>query len=329
MQKPKHQVVITYLTWILGGFLAFGTFLDAVANATSLVTFPIALAGTVLILFLLFLVQIYISKNPLTWVTKDSQVRISKLKLGSLLPLVGILILLWIPPLLDQIATRAASRNSLQSGVEIVHEEGSLARQISDSLQITSARTREGFRTEIREFSADQGVISAYWEVLLSNVGGDNLSVVSYKVLQVGESFPATQYSYMDQGLYVLENQEPVRLDLPISIASGDTRKIYVRLGLMLPSRIYKLVKESYLGQSNDSVTLGEVLQFLREKGTDFYGNAVQTRVLDSTGTSVSSISIDDKLREQEFVIGFTTSRGEKAREPLSWYKFGGVYNLK
>mgnify|MGYP001793163571 CR=1 FL=1 len=328
MQKPKHQVVITYLTWILGGFLAFGTFLDAVANATSLVTFPIALAGTVFILFLLFLVQIYLSKNPLTWVTKDSQVRISKLKLGSLLPLVGILILLWIPPLLDQMAIRASSRNSLQSRVKVAAEEGSPERRISDSLQITSARTRQGFRTEIRKF-ADQGVISAYWEVLLSNVGGDNLSVVSYKVLQVGENFPATQYSHMDQGLYVLSDQEPVRLDLPISIASGDTRKIYVRLGLMLPSEIYKLVKESYLGQSNDSVTLGEVLQFLREKGTDFYGNAVQTRFFDSTGTSVSSISIDDELREQEFVIGFTTSRGEKAREPLSWYKFGGVYNLK
>lgn len=328
MQKPKHQVVITYFTWILGGFLAFGTLLDAVANATSLVTLPIALAGTIITLVLLSSVQVYLSKNPLTWVTKDSKVKISKLKPGSLLPFAGMLILLWIPPLLDWTYThRAVSSSNLQSEIAIAEGSNS-GKQINDSLQVTSAKTREDIRTEIREY-VDQGVMSAYWEVLLSNVGSENLSVVSYKVLQVGEDFPATWYSNMDQGLYVLENQEPVKLELPVSIASGDTKKVYVRLGLMLPPEIYKLVKENFIDRSNASITSGEILRVLYEEGTDFYGNTVQNRILASTGAKLSSVSIDDELREQEFVIGFTTSRGNKISEPLSWYRFGGVYNLR
>ena len=117
--------------------------------------------------------------------TRGSKVKVSKLNLGSVLPFVGMLILLWIPPLLDWTSThRSVSVSNLASEIAVDEESGS-EKQIKDSLQVTSAKTREDIRTEIREY-ADRGVMSAYWEVLLSNVGSENLSVVSYKVLQVG-----------------------------------------------------------------------------------------------------------------------------------------------
>ena len=123
MQKPRHQVLITRLSWILWGFLAFGTFLDAVANAISLITFPVALVGTVIIVVSLFLVQIYLSKNPLSWVADGAAVKISKLNLGLVLPFVGMLVLLWIPIVFDGgVESESLAGNGLQNRIDSVEE---------------------------------------------------------------------------------------------------------------------------------------------------------------------------------------------------------------
>ena len=308
MQKPKHQILIKWLSWTLGGFLALGAFFDAIANANSLITVPVALAGTVIIIVSLISAQIYLSKNPLRWVVNGTPVKISNLNLGLLLPFVGMLVLLWVPVVFN-------------GGVE---SEG-LA---GDNLKISSVRTVETSPTQIRGPSA-QGIISAYWEVLLSNVGSENLSVVSYKVLQVGEDFPATWYTSMDQGLYVFENGEFSRFDPPIDIFSGSSKKIYVRLGLTMTPEASKLVEEEFSTNSSSDVTVGTILGFLYAQGTDFYGNEITSQVVNGAGEVMLKPPSQDKLREQVFVVNFTTSRGEKVNEPLSWYQFGGPYDLR
>ncbi|MEM6256643.1 MAG: hypothetical protein AAF215_10885 [Cyanobacteria bacterium P01_A01_bin.123] len=121
MKKPSHQILITRFLWIISGFLALGTFLDAVANAISLITLPIALFGTALIVVSLFSVQFYLSRNPLSWVANGSSVKISKLNLGLVLPCLGMLVLLWIPPIFND----GSKSQSTQLSVPCVNGSGS------------------------------------------------------------------------------------------------------------------------------------------------------------------------------------------------------------
>ena len=95
---------------------------------------------------------------------------------------------------------------------------------VTDALKITSIKTVEDSQTQISAIG-DQGVISAYWEIMLSNVGETSLSITSYDVRQVGEDFPAVFYSEMNQGLYVFEDGNFKPLDLPIEVTPGNTRK--------------------------------------------------------------------------------------------------------
>ncbi|MBD2214005.1 ATP-binding protein [Nostoc linckia FACHB-104] len=198
--------------------------------------------------------------------------------------------------------------------------------QTSNTIQVSSVKTVEDSETEIRE-SGGQGIISVYWEVFLSNLGDSDLSVIKYKVIQVGKDFPAIWYTSMVQGLYLFENGKAKILELPINIPSGNTQKIFVRLGLMMTPEVFKLVKEKFSNSSNSDVTLKNIWRFLYTKGTDFYGNKVTTEVIKPTGKLMRRFPSMEDIREQTFVISFTTSRGESIDKLLSWYKFGGFYD--
>ena len=211
--------------------------------------------------------------------------------------------------------------------VAIAHYSGSdhpppPSEETEDQLKITSIKTVEDSETEISSF-ADQGVISVYWDIMLSNVGRTNLSVTSYDVKQVGETFTAVSYSGMNQGLFEFEDGYFRRLDLPIVLNAGTSRKIFVRLGLLIVPESYALIKHHF--PNSPKVTLQPIWHFLFSKGTDFYGNKIE-RLPKNTGYRLPS---QDQVREQEFVISFKTSRDVDVAEPLSWYKFGGAYDRR
>jgi hypothetical protein len=191
---------------------------------------------------------------------------------------------------------------------------------VTDALKITSIKTVEDSQTQISTIG-DQGVISAYWEVMLSNVGESSLSVTSYDVKQVGEDFPAVFYSGMNQGLYVFEDGNFKPLDLPIEITPGNTRKVFVRIGLLITPEAFKLIKENFSDSSN--ATLKTIWHFLFTKGTDFYGNKVEPLPA-ATGFRLPAM---DQVREQVFGITFKTSRGASIVDLVSWYKYGGAYD--
>lgn len=192
--------------------------------------------------------------------------------------------------------------------------------QISDNLTITSIKTLEDGQTHISQFG-DQGVVSVRWEVILSNVGETNLSVTSYDVKQVGDAFPAVMYTGMNQGLFEFDPLGFKRRDLPLVIPAGESRKIFIQLGVLMTPESYKLVRDQFSNSSN--ATLGTISTYLNSKGTDFYGNKVEP-LPKNTGFRFPS---KDDVREQVFVASFDTARGTSIQEPLSFYRHGGIYD--
>jgi hypothetical protein len=153
------------------------------------------------------------------------------------------------------------------------------------------------------------------------------MSVIDYKVIQVGKDFPANWYTDMDQGLYSFEDGLPVKESLPIDIPSGSTKKVFVRIGLMMTPDVFQLVKSEFYSLPASEATLRKIWRFLYTKETDFYGNKLTTKYLNGSEKISTFFPKLENLREQEFVVSFTTSRGQSVKEPLSWYKFGGPYD--
>lgn len=102
MKKPRYQLLLTRLSWILLGFLALGTFFDAISNAISIITLKTSIVGTSIILVAWIMVQLFLKHHPITWITDDgSKINIKRLRAGINLPILGMVILLWLPLLVS------------------------------------------------------------------------------------------------------------------------------------------------------------------------------------------------------------------------------------
>ncbi|MBC7778102.1 MAG: hypothetical protein H7246_21900 [Phycisphaerae bacterium] len=100
---PIHQKAITRIEWILLGVAALGNTLDWIGNAVSIITFKVSLLATIIIGILWAMVVLYANFKGIDWVFHDGEKRKIKGLNGKFhLPVLGIILLLWIPRLLEK-----------------------------------------------------------------------------------------------------------------------------------------------------------------------------------------------------------------------------------
>lgn len=194
---------------------------------------------------------------------------------------------------------------------------------LEDNLKITGVRSIIDQPTMIQESTTisegkavQSGIMSLYWEVLLSNIGVNDLSVIRYDILQVGKDFPVVSYTYMKQGIYKLKEGSLIPAQFPITIPAGHTIALFLRVGIEIDKRAYQLIRKEFANEKR--ATLETIVNFLRLKGLDFYGN--EFKKMTSGAYSLPPIN---HIREQVFGLSFTTGRGSKTHGFVSWYKFG------
>jgi hypothetical protein len=101
-KKPIYQRIITWFSYVMIGFIAFGTFLDSMSNAVSLVQPMFTYMGSLALIFLWALTELILRKRPLHWIIDSgATVRLQKLGAKPRLMIMGIIILLWIPQIVD------------------------------------------------------------------------------------------------------------------------------------------------------------------------------------------------------------------------------------
>jgi hypothetical protein len=101
MTHRPHQRVVLLVMFALTGFLALGAVLDSVSNALALVTFEVTLYGSAIILLLFVVLQAALSRRPLPWTVRGRTIYIKKIGVGPSFALLGCLVLLWTPRLVD------------------------------------------------------------------------------------------------------------------------------------------------------------------------------------------------------------------------------------
>jgi len=94
----KIQKTYKYIIFLLGGILFFGALLDAISNSISLITFPIAVLGTIIISVTWIILEITASKKGLKWsLPGGKKTVVRKINNQVKFFFIGIIITLWIP----------------------------------------------------------------------------------------------------------------------------------------------------------------------------------------------------------------------------------------
>ncbi|HMU45905.1 MAG TPA: tetratricopeptide repeat protein [Chitinophagaceae bacterium] len=112
VRKPIIQTIIQYLTYLFFGIAAFNFVINTFSNAVAFIDLSISIWATVSIIGLYILLYVLVKKRKIIWQTKEGA-RITVLSLGRLivLPLIGVLICLWVPLILN---SKKTSNKKLQ-----------------------------------------------------------------------------------------------------------------------------------------------------------------------------------------------------------------------
>lgn len=98
MKLPKHQIVLKIIVWFFASIIAVGSILDYISNASTLVTWQIALSITILSLVLYTLIFYFLKRQPVKWRTSEGQmITIVKLGVRYKWQALAVLLAFWIP----------------------------------------------------------------------------------------------------------------------------------------------------------------------------------------------------------------------------------------
>lgn len=101
MRRPFHQQLLKTLGFVLWGFIALGSFINAINNALQLLTFRVAFGGTIAILVFLLASSVFLRIRGLPWLIDGSIARLRRLGVLPIGGSLGAILLLWIPSLLQ------------------------------------------------------------------------------------------------------------------------------------------------------------------------------------------------------------------------------------
>lgn len=201
---------------------------------------------------------------------------------------------------------------------KISESEPSVPPATSDEIKITKVRPIIDQPTKIRDF-AGTGIMSLHWELVLSNNGEKDLSVIDYDVLQVLKKNPIS-YTDLRQGLYFLHDTKLQPVKFPMIIPAGHSSALFIRLGVMIDDKAYAMIKEEFNG--NQPQTASSIIDFLRSCEIDIFGNPFS-----KNGIGVYSLPPLNDLQDPVFAVTFKTARNTEIADLISLYKYG-LYRL-
>lgn len=130
---PFYQRAFLWVFYLLVGFLAVGSFLDAVSNAVSLVGPALTYVGSLIVSVLWVSAEFFLKTRPVRWVVSGGQeIRLRSLGIKPRLALAGAILLLWIPRVVDPApgSERTTSRLELAKATSVVAEQIKMDRLI-------------------------------------------------------------------------------------------------------------------------------------------------------------------------------------------------------
>lgn len=174
------------------------------------------------------------------------------------------------------------------------------------------------YQTKILKVS-DQVVIPLYWEIMVRNNGEKTMSITDFSI----ENKNATLYvSHLFDGLFLhFEDFDDNKIELPLIINSGESKKIYMRIGILCSKEASAILEKknelsSELFQNGKWINPQEIKEQLAENNMDFFGNKVKTEYDDG-----KIVLMETETKTQpEFKIIFKTGKNTTFERYLYTY---------
>lgn len=110
MEKPQYQIWVENFLRIGAGLFALGALFDAISNTVTLVTPLVTYVGTVILLLSFLIFELRLKRRPIPWISKDNQiVRLKSIGRSLRYALLGMVLLLWLPRMLNYPKQRPVS----------------------------------------------------------------------------------------------------------------------------------------------------------------------------------------------------------------------------
>lgn len=260
---PGHQKILRFLGWLMAGFIALGTVLDAMSNAIALINWQIALAGT----FLFFLgwttIQIYLKRHPIQWKNESgSLIRVKKLGYRYSFFVVGMVILLWLPPSITWIRTEYPISYKIE-----VEREDEILIIITTFVRyegVDDAKVQSELARAIEEVSTELDFLSIRVEVVPDEISSDQLDLAG----KIGEKYDASFIVFGDQtavrvNAYLLNlrlstNRSSLGEEITYPLVNDEGYKLTAQLPAQIVYRLFFDIAETYFqnGENDEAISI-------------------------------------------------------------------------
>ena len=184
-----------------------------------------------------------------------------------------------------------------------------------ESIKISVKRMYGGYKTDIIKVENDlkfPAMLKTRFNILLINNSERTVSFGSQKVDEVKEN------GLEDYGKNVCELNfsNGQKAEFPFSVASGNSRKLQIIIGLKIAKQSYDILMEKFKSPMQNSIR--EIEKILLENKTDIYGNHL---TITSKNDFAISYNLDyENLIKQDFIFSLKTIRSNTFTAFFSYY---------
>lgn len=190
----------------------------------------------------------------------------------------------------------------------------------TEKINIIANNVYTDYQTKIMKVS-DQVVVPLYWEIMIINNGEKTMSITDFSVENINKD--ATLYiSHLFDGLFLnFEDFDDNKIELPLIINSGESKKLYIRIGILCSKEASKILEikndlSTELFQNGKWINLKEIKEQLAENHIDYFGNKVE---ITYDNGKIVSIETETK-KQQELKVIFKTGKNTTFERYLYTY---------
>jgi hypothetical protein len=154
---------------------------------------------------------------------------------------------------------------------------------------------------------SDHIIVPVYWDVILSNNSDKNVSIVMINAYAKNLSGKDFWYSGLYKGLYLNYDE---RINLPINIGAGESKKFLLCLGLICDSTASNILTKKFFKPTSTFATTEvltdfySIIKILSLSREDFFG----TRVIETSTNNFECIGVKPN-KQPHTTVDFISSR--------------------
>jgi hypothetical protein len=186
------------------------------------------------------------------------------------------------------------------------------------TVSIRSTEQNELVSFRISKYKNHHGAFITPWEVTLSNIGNNTVSILNWDVEQITvidtRGNRSTYHCKIDRVLSTSYNQN---VKLPLILESGKSIRFRFYIHILPGSKAYGTLAASGV-EKKDYIPLYQAQRILIKNSIDLFDNPII--FLRSEDIKATIWSVKPKNNDHIFKFTFETAKGNKITEEKSWY---------